>query len=144
MNIQKLHEKIEWSRQKLATPCRNRVEAVKQFVGRNYADNGSDKRVPVNLLELAVTIYVRLLAAHAPRCLVRTEYPELRPFAADMECVLNQIPEEIGLERTLRDAVLEAMPRPMKAWPFFIPMPRPPRSPAAPSRRPRRRTCRRP
>lgn len=109
MNIQKLHDKIEWSRQKLATPCRNRVEAVKQFVGRNYADNGSDKRVPVNLLELAVTIYVRLLAAHAPRCLVRTEYPELRPFAADMECVLNQIPEEIGLERTLRDAVLEAL-----------------------------------
>ena len=109
MDIEKLHEKIEWSKQKLETPCKNRVEAVKQFVGRNYSDNGSAKRVPVNLLELATTIYVRLLAAHAPKCLVRTEYPELKPFAADMECVLNQIPDEIGMEQTLRSAVLEAL-----------------------------------
>lgn len=109
MNIAKLHEKIEWSKQRLETPCKKRVEAIQQFVGHNYSENGSDNRVPVNLLEMAVTIYVRLLAAHAPKCIVRTDYPELKPFAADMECVLNQIPGEIGLEETLRSAVLEAL-----------------------------------
>lgn len=109
MDVNKLHECIEWSKQKLEVPCQNRVHAVKQFVGMHYSDNGSERRVPTNFLELAVTIYLRLLATRAPRCIVKSKSLELVPFAADLEEVLNQIPGEIGLDRTLRRAVMEAL-----------------------------------
>jgi hypothetical protein len=58
---------------------------------------------------MAVSIYLRLLAARAPKCIVGTDNSALRPFAADMEIVLNQLPKEIDLRSTLRRAVVEAM-----------------------------------
>ncbi|MBQ6327819.1 MAG: hypothetical protein IJI35_02280 [Kiritimatiellae bacterium] len=109
MDISKLHECIEWSKLKLETPCENRVNAVKQFVGIHYSDNGSEKRVPVNFLELAIAIYVRLLATRAPRCQIKPKVLSMTPFAASLEEVVNQIPGEIGLDKTMRRAVLEAM-----------------------------------
>lgn len=105
----RLHEAIESSCLLLADPRKNRVEAVRQYVGNHYSDNGSTKRVPTNFLELAVTIYLRLLAARAPKVLITTEAFELKPFAKDLEIVLNQIPGEIGLGKTLQRAVLEAL-----------------------------------
>ena len=77
------------------------ADAGEAAAGARRGDSG--------LLRLAVTIYVRLLAARSPKCLVKTDVPSLRPFAADMEIALNQIPGEIGLSTTLRRAVVEAL-----------------------------------
>ena len=107
--LQKLCDAIEYSNRQLEKPRRERVNAVSQFVGYHYSRNGAKRKTPINLLELAVTIYVRLLAARAPKCIVRTDVPSLRPFAADMEIALNQIPGEINLSATLRRAVVEAI-----------------------------------
>lgn len=109
MELSKLHESIEWSNQTLAKHREERVGAIKSFCGSHYVKDGTCPATPVNLLELAVTIYIRLLAARAPKCLVSTDISSLRPFAADMEVALNQIPGEIGLSGTLRRAVLEAL-----------------------------------
>lgn len=109
MDIHKLSQSITWSNQKLEKARKERLKVIKQFVGAHYADKGADKKVPVNLLEMAVSIYLRLLAARAPKCIVGTDNPALRPFAADMEIVLNQLPKEIDLRSTLRRAVVEAM-----------------------------------
>lgn len=109
MDIEKIHESVVWSNQKLAKFRKNRKSAIQEFVGYNYSDNGSAKRMPVDFLELATTIYLRLLAARSPKCLVTTEAFELKPMAADLEIVLNKIPDEIKLVRTIRRAVLEAM-----------------------------------
>jgi hypothetical protein len=65
--------------------------------------------VPTNFLELATTIYIRLLASNAPQARVTTTIPELKPYAKTTELALNQIPDEIDLGSTLRRAVLEAM-----------------------------------
>jgi hypothetical protein len=65
--------------------------------------------VPVPMLALAVQIYIRQLAARAPRALITTTNPELKSCAANMELVVNQIPEEIGLAGTLRKFVMEAL-----------------------------------
>ena len=108
-NFERLRSAVEWSVRQLAEPRKNRVDALRQYVGSHYAKNGADKRVPVNMLELAVTIYVRHLAARAPRVVVSTGVDSLRPFAKNMELALNQIPREIGLESTLRRAVVEAL-----------------------------------
>ena len=109
LDLEKLHEAIDWSCEMLEKPRRERVAAVAAYAGSHYVKDGKALATPVNLIELAVTIYVRLLAARSPKCLVSTEIPSLRPFAADMEAALNQIPDEIGLSATLRRAVVEAL-----------------------------------
>lgn len=108
-NFERLKSAVDWSLRQLEEPRRQRVEVVRQYVGSHYSKNGSEKRVPVNLLELAVTIYVRHLAARAPRVMVSSKVDELKPWARSMELALNQIPEEIRLESTLRRAVVEAL-----------------------------------
>ena len=100
---------MDWSIRQLDIPRTNRVAAVREFVGSHYSEHGSERRVPTNFIELAVTIYLRQLAARAPRSLVTTGSPGLRPFARNMELALNQIPAEIKLGATLRRAVLEAI-----------------------------------
>lgn len=109
MELNKIHEAIKHSCQMLEKPRAERVEAVQAFCGSHYVKDSICPATPVNLIELAVTIYVRHLAARSPKCLVSTAVPSLRPFAADMEIALNQIPGEIGLSATLRRAVLEAI-----------------------------------
>ena len=108
-DISTIDECVRFSRRRLDFPRQQRLAAIKKFVGVHYADQGSDSVMPVNLLELAVTIYLRLLAAKEPHCLVSTENGALRPFADDMEIVMNQLPREIRLTQTIRRAVLEAM-----------------------------------
>lgn len=108
-NFEKLRRAVDWSLMQLQTPRKKRVEAIKQFVGHHYADSGSDRVVPVNMIELAATIYVRHLASRAPQVMVSTSVDHLRPFAKNMELALNQIPDEIGLARTLVRVVVEAI-----------------------------------
>lgn len=105
----RMRDAVDWSIRNMETIRANRLKAIKEYVGYHYSDNGSSKRVPVNLIELAVTIYIRLLAARAPHCLVTTQLAMLRPFAANLELFINQIPDEIGLSTTMRRAVLDAI-----------------------------------
>lgn len=105
----RLRTAVDWSMRQLDTPRKKRLDAIRQYVGAHYADGGSDKRVPTNFLELAVTIYTQQLAARAPRALISTSDSSLRPFARNMEIAVNQIPDEIDLGGTLRRAVVEAL-----------------------------------
>lgn len=100
---------IEDAKRKLEFTRKENVDSIEQFCGSHYKENGTRKPLPTNLIELAVTIYERLLAARAPRCIVSTEVPELKPFAADFQIVLNQLPNEIRLGDTIRKAVKSAM-----------------------------------
>jgi hypothetical protein len=107
--INKLDESVKWSLRKLEKFRETTTKAVKQYVGSHYGEGGANRKVPVNLLELATTIYVRLLAARAPKCNITAADTRLQPFAADLELVVNQIPREIGLDRTIQRAVVDAM-----------------------------------
>ena len=104
-----IHEAIESAKRKLEFTYKENVDSVEQFAGKHYQANGAKKATPTNLLELAVTIYERLLAARTPQCSVSTEAPELKPTAANFEIVLNQLPKEIKLGNTIRRAVKSAM-----------------------------------
>ena len=109
VNFRQLRSAVEWSIKRLETPRRNRVDAIKEYVGMHYADGGAENRMPTNFLELAVTIYVQQLAARPPRCTFKAKNSRLKPFAYETEIALNQIPEEIGLGDTIRRAVMEAL-----------------------------------
>ncbi|MFH1741372.1 MAG: hypothetical protein ABIH23_20400, partial [bacterium] len=107
--FEQLAKAVKWSIRQLETPRKNRLEAIRQFVGKHYGSGGSDKRVPTNFLELAVTIYTRQLAARAPRVMISTGNAQLKPLAKNMQIALNQIPGEIDLGSTLQRAVVEAL-----------------------------------
>jgi len=109
VNFNHLRTAVDWSIRQFEVPRQKRLEAIQQYVGKHYASNGSAKVVPTNFLELAVMIYVQQLAAQAPRALVTANVPALKPFAFSTEIAINQIPEEIDLGATLRNAVVEAL-----------------------------------
>ena len=100
---------IIWSERQLEFPKRKRLQAIRDFVGYHYSEGGAERRVPVPMLALAVQIYLRILASGQPRALATTKKPEYKPTAANLELAINQIPQEIGLNNTLRKCVQEAL-----------------------------------
>lgn len=108
-NFQRLRDSIDWSIRQLETPRENRIKFIREYVGKNYSQNGADKKNPTNFLELAVTIYTRQLVARAPHVMITAKNSSLKPYAKNMEIAINQIPDEIKLGKTLQRAVMEAM-----------------------------------
>lgn len=100
---------MEYSRRRLEPFRTHRHDAVREYAGAHYSDDGADDRVPINMLELAVNIYMRQLAARAPQALVTTTYRELKATAADMAVELNHRIRAMKLGDTLQEAVLNAL-----------------------------------
>ena len=97
------------SRLRLERARQHTLTAVKQYVGKNYLDNGAEIDVPVNFLELAVGIYKRQLAPTNPQSLITSGFQELKAFSLNFQAVLNHDIREIDLANTLDDAVQQAM-----------------------------------
>ncbi len=108
-DFSRLKKSIKWSERQLEFPRKKRIQAIKEFAGYHYAVESANRRVIVNFLKLAVSIYVRMLAARAPRVLITTKKSRLKSTAANLEIAVNEIPKEIGLQQTLKDIVLEAL-----------------------------------
>lgn len=91
-------------------PFRNLVRGlVQDYTGPGYGWGIEKQRVnPINLLNQAVDAYTMSLAANRPRVLVSTHKPELAGFARHYQEAINNLLKEIGLELTLRQAVLDA------------------------------------
>ena len=106
--LQRLWKAVEHSRQKMEPFRRNRVAAIRQFVGAHYSDDGSEDKTPVNLLLLAVEIYLRELTANAPRALVTTKYTQLKSQAETLRLALDHLIDEIRLGKTIGTFALDA------------------------------------
>ncbi len=109
MKLKRLRSGIQKSYKAMEKARAERIDAIKQYVGVHYGPEGADKKVPLNLLELAISIYLRQLAAKAPRVLCSTRFVELRPTAANLELALNHLIQEIDLESSQKSVVLNAM-----------------------------------
>ncbi len=86
-----------------------RREAVREFVGNHYSEEGTPDRVPVNLLALAVNIHLRNLAAKNPRVLLSTFNRQLKPTVSAMQTWANQEIEKQDFVSTLSRVVLDAL-----------------------------------
>jgi hypothetical protein len=106
---QRLKGAVRFSQRELRQYRTKRMEIISQYVGRHYSENGSTVRVPMNLIEIAINIYLRYLASHAPRSMVGTEAMLMKPVAYELELLLNQTNQEVDLEYHARMAVLDAM-----------------------------------
>lgn len=107
--FEQLTNSIEWSNRQLVIPRQKRIESLRQFVGFHYSSNSAPLPVPAPFLKMAVTIYVRSLAARAPRALLSSKDPNLKPTANLLELAVNEIPAEIKLQSTMRRLVMESL-----------------------------------
>lgn len=106
--------------QKKMLPFRdNRKLFVEDYVGARYSESMFDgarrneghsgKRMPYNLLELQVNIFMQNLVASRPRSLVQTQHPELKATAFTLKLAIDHIVKEINLEDTLKGIVKDSM-----------------------------------
>lgn len=107
--VSRLARSIEYSRRKMQPFREKRLEAIKQYVGGNYGEYGPMDRVPINLMEMALSIYKRQVAARSPQVTVTSQNPEAKAVAENFQLSLNLLLKEIGFEETLQRWVIDAM-----------------------------------
>lgn len=86
-----------------------RVEALRQFVGDNYSATGAAQRVPMNVIQQAVLIWLRQLVPNAPRAMCTTKVPQNKPIAANMAAWMIKATAGMKLDDTFRMWVLDAL-----------------------------------
>lgn len=88
---------------------RQRREAVRQYVGMHWSEEGYPDRVPVNLISLFVNIYGRSLIAQNPRVMLSTFLKPFKPTVHALEQAINERIEHIRLADTLQRVVIDAL-----------------------------------
>jgi hypothetical protein len=109
IKVSRLISAVNHSRRRLEPYRVRRLAAVREYVGRNYSDQGAPDRVPVNFIELAINIYSRQLASRRPVVNIGTKQRELRIFAKEFEYAVNHLLQEMDFETTLRTATIDAL-----------------------------------
>lgn len=83
-------------------------EFLEQFVGFHYSDQGSEKHLPINYVEMLVTILGRRLVAEHPRVMVTTDKPKLRQAAYEMTLAGDKRIKELNVKKAIQDTVKAA------------------------------------
>ena len=109
IDISRLKSAVSHSRRRLEPYRVRRLAALREYVGRNYSDQGAADRVPVNFIELAINIYSRQLASRRPAITIGTRQRELRIFSKEFELAVNHLLGEMNFEQTLRAATIDAL-----------------------------------
>jgi len=111
--LQRLASAANKSYKDLQSYRKLRTKFIENYVGSNYSDGGSKKRIPVNFMELALGIYMRKLAAKNPQVIVDTPYrsnPDLRPQALTLQIATNYLlTEKLNIIKDIRTCVLDAL-----------------------------------
>lgn len=108
-NLGRLHDAVMDSYRELGSFRDNRSKFIKLFAGREYGANVDVQETPVNMIEMATSIYCYRLSANSPRAIVTTAWSELRPHADTLRLALDYLCEKIDLSRTLRKVVKDSI-----------------------------------
>lgn len=106
---QKIRSAVEWSRLRLRPYRESRIDALRQYVGAHWNSDTQSERYPVNLLELAVQVYRRQLAARRPGVIVHAKNRANKPIAATLEIAVNDVLREIDAESAFQAVVFDAI-----------------------------------
>lgn len=106
----RLFRALDWSYRKLEPFRTLTTNLVQEYVGTGYGNPSRRPRYEtlLNLMNQTVDAYTMSLVANRPRVMVSTKKPQLRYFARQFETAVNNLIEEIKIEYTLRQAVLDA------------------------------------
>ena len=106
---QRLRTAVEWSRLRLRPYRDARMDALKQYVGGHWNSDAQAEKYPVNLLELAVQVYRRQLAARRPGVIITAKSRLNKPIAATLEAAVNDVLREIDSETVFQQVVFDAI-----------------------------------
>lgn len=109
LDIPRLCQAIYTARQELQTFREERTDAVRQYVGRHYSANGTDEKVPINLLSQYVSVVGRNLISNNPRVKIDVWQRSHKPTVKAMETWINRQIKKIKLVDTLQRAVLDSL-----------------------------------
>jgi len=115
MNVEKhddlstLWDGVDWSRRQLTKTRETRLNLIKQYVGYYYGDNGSPVPLPLNMIQLGVNVYMQHLSSGLPKVLVLSKSPILRPYAANLEILLNKVLAEMKIHNIFQRVAMEAL-----------------------------------
>jgi len=90
-----------------------RASLITAFVGDGYGDAHDAKKVYLNLLSLAMSIFTRNLIAREPSVRIVTGKPELRPIAKNGELACQKAGRDVKLKDKLRSSVVDALVSPL-------------------------------
>ena len=107
--IKRLRDAVSNSRTRLGVFRSKRNDFIRQYVGKNYSQDGTSNQVPVNLLAQVVDIYARSLVAKNPQVLVDCHAFELKAGAHNFELGMNHLLKEIQFSKTARSIVKDAL-----------------------------------
>lgn len=86
-----------------------RKEAVQEFVGFHYSENGAPERVPVNLIAAYVEIIGRSLVSQCPRFLLSTFESSAKPIASAMMQWVNDKLEAMDFQESLHRCAVDSL-----------------------------------
>lgn len=109
IDVPRLWKAILNARERLKIFREKRREAVEQYAGDNWSDDGPKKEVPVNLLSLYASVVVRKLIAKNPRVMMGTFSRPMKPIVDAMETWANRRIVEMDLAGTLQRIALDAL-----------------------------------
>lgn len=90
-------------------PFRRLAEGlVADYVGPGYGKSTSRHERIANLLGQTIDAYTLILAANRPQVLLTATQPHLEYFAKHYSVAINTLIREIGLEKTIKDWILDA------------------------------------
>lgn len=108
-HLVRMRRAISHSRGKLQ-PFRDRHrQAISEYVGVYYSDDGAEKPVHLNFMEMSANIYERQLAARPPKVLVFTHDKSLRPYGVKLELAMNNMLKDYAVHRAIRRCVKSAL-----------------------------------
>jgi hypothetical protein len=105
--LQRLGSAVEWSRLRMQPFRERRMASIRHYLGAHYGESGD--RMPLNMMELAIGIFKRQLAARNPGVIVRSRTRAMRPVAKKLELTVNKVMDEIDLSETFQRVVFDAI-----------------------------------
>lgn len=109
IDIGRLCSAIARARLSLRYYREERREAVRQYVGLHWSEEGTKEKVPVNLISLYCQIVSRALISKSPRVNLSTFDRQAQAIVSTMETWANQQIEAMHLATTLERCVLDAL-----------------------------------
>lgn len=109
IDVGRLRDAVNSANNDLKKFREQREAFVSEYSGKEYAGNDRRAETPVNMMELAVGIYMHKLAANRPRASVTTKWARLRPSAELLRLALDYVGDGLRIGDTIRCALKDAM-----------------------------------
>lgn len=105
----RLRAAIESSERKFQKFRDHGRDALQQYFGSRYGDQGTEETVPINMMYFTTEVFVASLAAGTPQALVSAEARSMHNSAYDTELALNYVARHLKLGHIINETVFNAL-----------------------------------